>query len=141
MQNVLFRSKLLKLFFSALPHICIRARENREYYNGWHFERTVEKGKQDSCFSQLIMDSVKSSLNLSPEYRWQGWLLVVGKAVGCGSSETPSSLGVNHSPLGRRPLHSLRSSTSKQRLEQDEGDRTHPSRPMRQPDRSKGVNH
>ena len=33
-QNVLFRSKMLKLFFSALPHICIRAREdtkNREY--------------------------------------------------------------------------------------------------------------
>ena len=29
----------------------------------------------------------------------------------------------------------------KQGLEQDEGDRTHPSRPMRQPDRSKGVNH
>ena len=29
----------------------------------------------------------------------------------------------------------------KQLLEQDEGDRTHPSRPMRQPDRSKGVNH
>ena len=30
---------------------------------------------------------------------------------------------------------------AKQGLEQDEGDRTHPSRPMRQPDRSKGVNH
>ena len=118
MQNVLFRSKMLKLFFSVLPHICIRAREdtkNREYYNGWHFERTVEKGKQDSCFSQLIMDSVESSLNLSPEYRWQGWLLVVGKAVGCGSSETRSSLGVSHSPPGRRPLHSLRFSTSKAR--------------------------
>ena len=86
------------------------------------------------------MDSVQSSLNLSPEYRWQGWLLVVRKAVGCGSSETRSSLGVSSLPSwpATTPLTEI---LDKQLLEQDEGDRTHPSRPMRQPDRSKGVNH
>ena len=56
-QNVLFRSKMLKLFFSALPHICIRAREdtkNREYYNGWHIERTVERGNKITVFPSWL---------------------------------------------------------------------------------------
>ena len=130
------------VFLGSPPdlHQSQRGHKNREYYNGWHFERTVEKGKYDYCFSQLIMDSVHPSLNLSPEYRWQGWLLVVGKAVGCGSSETRSSLGVSSLPSwpATTPLTEI---LDKQLLEQDEGDRTHPSRPMRQPDRSKGVNH
>ena len=71
----------------------------------------------------------------------RGGCWLSGKLWGAAPQRLRAHSEWAHSPPGRRPLHSLRSSTSKQRLEQDEGDRTHPSRPMRQPDRSKGVNH
>ena len=144
MQNVLFRSKMLKLFFSVLPHICIRAREdtkNREYYNGWHFERTVEKEKQDSCFPSWlwILSSQVWTFLRSIDGRGGCWLS--GKLWGAA----PQRLGAHSewvTPLlaGDHSTH-WDSRQAKQGLEQDEGDRTHPSRPMRQPDRSKGVNH
>ena len=48
---------MLKLFFSALSQICIRAREdtkNRKYYNGWHIERTVERGNKITVFPSWL---------------------------------------------------------------------------------------
>ena len=115
--------------------------KNRKYYNGWHIERTVERGNKITVFPSWlwILSSQVWTFLRSIDGRGGCWLS--GKLWGAAPQRLRAHSEWAHSPPGRRPLHSLRSSTSKQRLEQDEGDRTHPSRPMRQPDRSKGVNH